>query len=349
MRRPLSPFAKEAFRRSAERTKERCCGGVVAVSLKTRKVGILGLGHVGAHCAYSLIAQGTVDELVLVDRNEKKLISECQDLRDAVLYCPHRVTISAGGYGDLGDCDVLINAVGDIALSASDRLNEMTYSIGQVKAMMGPVMASGFSGVIISITNPCDVVTHRVAQLSGLPLGRVFGTGTGLDTSRLVSELAQQTGLDHRSICAYMIGEHGASQMAAWSCVTFQGVPLAEMEKKGAPFLFDKEELQRRAIAGGYVTYSGKRCTEYGIASTAARMVRAVLHDEKVILPVSAPLQGHYGQRDIFAGVPAVIGKNGLEQVLELPLTQEELAKFQGLCDNIRSNIAKADGIPAAQ
>ncbi len=319
------------------------------MSLKTRKVGILGLGHVGAHCAYSLILQGIVDELVLVDRQEKKLVSECQDLRDAVRYCPHRVTINAGGYSDLGGCDLLINAIGDISLSATDRLNEMTYSIGQVKAMMGPVMASGFSGIIISITNPCDVVTHRVAQMAGLPKGRVFGTGTGLDTSRLVSELAQQTGMDHQSIDAYMIGEHGASQMAAWSCVTFRGVALSELEKKGDPFLFDKEELQRRAIAGGYVTYSGKACTEYGIAATAARMVRAVLHDEKAILPASAPLCGEYGQDGIFVGVPAVIGKEGLEQVIELPLTEQERAQFQSFCDNIRGYIAKADQIPAAQ
>ena len=317
---------------------------------KIRKVCILGVGHVGAHCAYSLAIQGIVDELVLVDLREDRVKSECQDLRDAVMYMPHNVTVNVGTYADLGDCDVLVNSLGDISLVATgDRNHEMRYTVAQLKATMPKVMASGFNGVNISITNPCYTVADLVYKLSGLPKGRVFGTGTGLDTSRLVSALAQQTGYDHQAISAYMIGEHGASQMAAWSCVSFGGAPLAALEGKDERFTFDKDELQRIAINAGWVTYHGKQCTEYGICSTLARMVRAVLHDEKRIMPASMLLEGEYGEENVFAGVPCVVGKNGVEEVIELPLTAEEKAKFHICCEDIRKHIKEAESIEAVK
>lgn len=318
--------------------------------IKERKVGILGLGHVGAHVAYSIAIQGIADHLVLVDLKESKVSSEVQDLRDAVMYMPHNVKIEAGTYADLGDCDVIVNAIGDISLCASNnRLDEMNFTAAQVKSYMSKVMASGFNGIIINITNPCDVITDLIYKLSGLPKGHVFGTGTGLDTSRLVSQLALQTGVDHQSISAYMIGEHGASQMAAWSCVSFGGVPLSTLEKTDERFAFDKPELQKKAIGGGWVTYSGKFCTEYGICSTAARMVRVVLHDEKRIMPASILLEGEYGEKDVFVGVPCLIGKNGVEQVMELPLTEAEKAEFHKCCEDVRNNIKTAEGIAAAE
>ena len=315
-----------------------------------KKVGIIGLGHVGAHVAYSLIIQGIPNELVLVDPKEGKVASETQDLRDALMYCPHTVTITPGTYADLGDCDVIVNCIGDITLCATgNRLDEMNYTAAQVKSYAKKVKASGFKGYIVNITNPCDVITDLLAKEIGLPKGHIFGTGTGLDTSRLVSQLSQQTGVAHQSISAYMIGEHGASQMAAWSCVSFGGVPLSVLEKTDARSAFDKPELQKKAIGGGWVTYSGKGCTEYGICSTAARMVRCILNDEKRIMPASFALDGEYGEHDVFVGVPCLIGKNGVERVLELPLTEAEKADFHRCCDDVRKNIATAATIPAAE
>ncbi|CAK7026788.1 L-lactate dehydrogenase [uncultured Phascolarctobacterium sp.] len=316
------------------------------MSSKTRKVGIIGLGHVGAHCAYSLAIQGYVDELVLVDVNEKKVISECQDLRDAVMYMPHHVKVEIASYEDLGDCDIIVNAAGNIGLLTSlDRNAEMNFTVAQVKKYIGKVMQSGFQGIIINITNPCDVVTDVIAKMSGLPQGRVFGTGTGLDTSRLLAQLSLQTGIDHQSISAYMIGEHGKSQITAWSCVNFGGVPLATLAQQDERFRFDKEEIQEKAIGGGWITYVGKGCTEYGICSTLARFVRAVFHDEKRIMPASAMLTGEYGEQGIFVGVPCIIGKDGVEKVIELPLNAEEKAAFHTCCDDIRINMKKAENI----
>ena len=308
--------------------------------MKTRKVGVIGLGHVGAHVAYSLAVQGIADELVLVDMKEQKLASEVQDLRDAAAYLPHRVTVNPGDFADLGDCDVIVNSVGKIELlETHDRLTEMDFTIAAVRSYVDKIKASGFDGVLINITNPCDIVTRELAMGLGLPKGRVFGTGTGLDTSRLLSALNRQTGIDHKSIAAYMLGEHGALQFAPWSCVSFRGMPLDELAKTDEKFRFDRDALQKESIGGGWVTYAGKQCTEYGICTTAARMVHIVLHDEKAIMPASMELDGEYGETGLFAGVPCLIGKNGVEQIIELPLTDEEKAKFHDCCEGIRKNM----------
>ena len=308
--------------------------------MKTRKVGIIGLGHVGAHVAYSLAIQGIADELVLVDMKEQKLASEVQDLRDAVAYMPHRVTINGGDFADLGDCDVIVNSVGKIELlETHDRLTEMDFTIAAVRGYLDKIKASGFNGVLINITNPCDIVTRELALGLGLPKGRVFGTGTGLDTSRLLSALARQTGIDHKSITAYMLGEHGNLQFAPWSCVSFRGMPLDKWAETDEKFRFDREALKKESIGGGWVTYAGKQCTEYGICTTAARMVSIVLHDEKAIMPASMELDGEYGETGLFVGVPCVIGKDGVEQVIELPLTDEEKATFHACCEGVRKNM----------
>ena len=307
---------------------------------KKRIVGVIGLGHVGAHVAYALAVQGIADELVLVDQKEQKLASEVQDLRDAAAYLPHRVTVRAGDFADLGECDVIVNSVGKIELlETHDRLTEMDFTIPAVRSFVDKVKASGFNGVVINITNPCDIVTRELALHLGLPRGRVFGTGTGLDTARLLSALARQTGIDHKSITAYMMGEHGNQQFAPWSCVSFRGKSLDDWAKTDERFRFDRDALQHESIEGGWVTFSGKYCTEYGIATTAARMASVVLHDEKAIMPASAELCGEYGEEGLFAGVPCVIGANGVEEVVELPLTDEEKATFHACCDGIRHNM----------
>ena len=166
---------------------------------KKRIVGVIGLGHVGAHVAYALAVQGIADELILVDQKEQKLASEVQDLRDAAAYLPHRVTVRAGDFANLGECDVIVNSVGKIELlETHDRLTEMDFTIPAVRSYAHKIKESGFDGVLINITNPCDIVTRELALGVGLPRGRVFGTGTGLDTSRLLSALARQTGIDQK-------------------------------------------------------------------------------------------------------------------------------------------------------
>ena len=313
------------------------------MSFKKRIVGVIGLGHVGAHVAFNLGVLGIADEVKLCDVNHDKLVSERQDFMDAVMFMPHRVNYTIASYEELADCDVIVNAIGDIKLCASgNRDDEMHFTVPQVADYIPKVMAGGFKGIIINITNPCDVITDLIAKKSGLPKGHVFGTGTGLDSSRLVSAISQQTGLDHHSFSAYMMGEHGNSQIVPWSLIHFGGKPLAELEEN-PNYVFDKDKVQEQTIKAGWVTYSGKHCTEYGISMTAATMVRAVLRDERKIMAASAPLDGEYGETGIFCGVPSVIGANGIEEVMEYNLPEQEMKDFKACCATIRANIAKAE------
>ena len=192
------------------------------MAIKKRIVGVVGIGHVGAHVAFTLGMMGVADEVLLCDKKQDKLVSERQDLMDAVKFMPHLVDYKIVSYEGLKDCDVIVNATGKIELCATgNRDDELNFTVVQVADYIPKIMAGGFNGVFLNITNPCDVITNLIAVKSGLPKGRVLGTGTGLDTSRLVSALAQQTGLEHHSFSAYMFGEHGNAQMVPWSLVNF--------------------------------------------------------------------------------------------------------------------------------
>lgn len=304
-----------------------------------KKVGIIGIGHVGAHVMSSLCMQGIADEVVLVDINEQKAYSEMRDMQDTATFLPHPVRVRVGQVEDLADCAVIVNSVGKINIlrENANRVAEMAFTVPAVKSYAGRLRAAGFQGVLVNVTNPCDVITELLAQELQLPKGRVFGTGTGLDTLRLRTALSKQTGIDPKSVTAYMMGEHGAEQFAPWSCVSFLGKPLSDWAKEDARFDFDKDALEKQAIGGGWAVFSGKYCTEYAISAVAARMVSMVLCDEQGIMPASCGLCGEYGEQDVFAGVPAIIGKDGA-RVLELPLLPEELARFHSCCEGIRRN-----------
>ena len=314
---------------------------------KQSKVVIIGLGHVGAHVAYSIAIQGIADEIVMCDVNEAKVKSEQQDLFDSNSLLPHPVKVTVGEYEDLKDCDVVINAAGNIGLlvGMTDRVEELKFTIPQVRKWAPRLKAAGFDGIIINISNPCDVVTREVQKIMQLPKGHVFGTGTGLDTARLIAQIANQVGVAHESIQAFMIGEHGNAQIAAWSCVNFNGMPLDAMKRIDPRYDFDRDDLEDKARMGGWVTLSGKHCTEYAIASVAAIITFNVLHDTKKIMAASAPFEGEYGESGLFAGVPCVIGKGGAERIIELPITEEERKKFHQCAEAIRKNIAIADAL----
>ena len=306
--------------------------------MKVRSVGIIGVGHVGAHVAYSLAIQGIVDQLVLVDTNKQKVVSECQDLRDSVVYMPHKVEIRTGDYQDVKDCDIVVISVGRITQDRS-RLSELNTSIEQVNSFVGKIVDAGFDGIFIVISNPCDIVARQVHKKSGFDQSKVFGTGTGLDTSRLKAVLSRELGIDHKSLGAFTMGEHGDSQMIPWSHLTVNGIPLAELAEKNEKYVVDKEAVLQETIKGGWVTYDGKGATEYGICSTVAKFVNCIFHDEKAVMPASVQLNGAYGETDIFVSTPCVIGKNGVEEVFELDLTEEELVAFKHSCNVIRTFI----------
>lgn len=310
----------------------------------TRKIGIIGLGHVGAHVANSLLLQGIADELYLCDIDQQKLTSEVQDLGDSLSYVPYntRIVNCGDAYEELACCDIIVNAAGKVALAAVSRDGELFFTTDACRTFAGRVARAGFEGVWVTIANPCDVVATEIQKLTGCDPRRVIGSGTALDSARFRSELARRTGCDPKSIQAYMIGEHGDSMFACWSHVTFGGKPLAELEREQPErFAFDKAALEQTARRAGYVTMAGKHCTEYAVANTSARLCAAVLHNEHAILPAGTMLTGQYGESGIYTSLPCVIGVNGVEEVIELDFTPQELESFHNTCAKVRSNIAK--------
>ena len=293
--------------------------------MKLRKVGIIGTGHVGSHVAFSLALQGEVDELYMMDIDEKKAKAQAMDVNDAVSYIPHRVKATSGPIEECGDCDILVFSAGPLPNLYQDRLESLGDTIAVLKDVIPRIKASGFKGFIISISNPADVVaTYLCKHLDWNPK-RIISSGTALDSARLQKELAHIFDISNRTITAYCMGEHGASAMVPWSHVYVQGKPLVELQKELPHVL------------------SGKGSTEFGIASATTELIRSVFHDEKKVLPCSCYLDGQYGETGVFASTPAVIGKDGIEDVLELQMTEDELALFKKSCAVIREYAKKAE------
>lgn len=308
------------------------------------RIGIVGMGHVGAHVANSLLLQGIGDELYLCDLKEQKLTSETQDLRDSLSFAPHNTRIVCVGdaYEELAGCDIIVNAAGDVTLSAVSRDGELAFTTDACRSFAGRIAQAGFEGIWVTIANPCDVVATEIQKLTGCDPRRVIGSGTALDSARFRTVLARQTGYDPKSIQAYMIGEHGDSMFACWSHVAFGGKPLSELVREQPErFDFDRAALEHTARRAGYVTYAGKGCTEYAVANTTARLCAAILHDEHAILAAGTMLTGQYGEEGIYTSVPCVIGRNGVEEVIVPDLSPEEIDSFHATCAKVRSNIAK--------
>lgn len=303
-----------------------------------RKVGIIGTGHVGSHCALSLMLQGVCDEIVLVDCDEVKAQSQAYDCMDTAAFLPHRVRVKKGEVKDLGEMDIIVISVGTIDNVSQDRLSELEGSINMIKSFVPDIMKAGFKGYFVVITNPVDIVTYFVQKLSGLPHQHVIGTGTGLDSARLCRTLSMKLNIDAKSIQAYMMGEHGDSQMAVFSQVTINGMGLNSFFKKIDKEI-DLEEVETIVTKAGWDIYTGKKSTEFGIACVCTDIVRAIYSDEKKVMACSGYLQGHYGEENIYTGVPAIIGKYGVEKVLELDLNKEEKERFNKTTDIIKKHI----------
>ncbi len=306
-----------------------------------RILGIIGAGHVGSHIAYAAGMLDAADIVKICDINEIAAASQVQDLNDAVKFMPGKVHYESAGYPELGDCGIIINTAGKTSMSAENRDNELIFTARLIISCMEKVQASGFSGVFINVANPCDVITQVISESGILPEGHVFGTGTSLDSARLTDYLSQLTGLDHNSFDGLVMGEHGDSQMIPWSHIDFMGQPFEKAAREFGIYI-DREQARKHILDTARRIYKGKGCTEFGIGAVAASIARAVFADDKKIFMLSAPLHGEYGHTGICAGVPAVVGQNGIEKVLEYDLTEEEREQFNQSCEKIRQGVCRA-------
>lgn len=314
------------------------------MAIKTRKVGIIGAGNVGSHLGLQLAVQGLADEVVFYDVNNDKAMGESLDLMDAVSYQPHHFEAYAGTIDDMKDADIMINASGKPRLPGQTRLDMMDGGIATTKEFLPLIEKSGFDGIIISISNPCDIIAEYIQYKLDYPKNKIIGSGTALDSARLQYQLSDQLKINRRSLTAYLLGEHGDSSMIPWSHVMVAGKKLDELlaEKPELYKMDPKDVILEKVHREGYVENTTKGCTEFGVTSATAELVRAIYHNEHKVLPVSVYLDGPYGIKDSFASVPVKIGKDGVEDIIELHLTDEENAELAASIKVLKEHFARA-------
>nr|WP_325304281.1 L-lactate dehydrogenase [uncultured Oscillibacter sp.] len=312
------------------------------MELQKRKIVVIGAGHVGSHAGYALISQGLAEEIVFIDVDRKKAEAQALDLFDATAYLPSRAVVRAGDYGDAADAQLLIVAAGPLPdmSRGQTRMDTLRQTIEIMKDVTEAIRMSGFAGIILSISNPADVVAHYIQHKLNWDPRRILSTSTTLDSARLRRALAEAIGVDQKSITAYALGEHGESQMVPWSVVSIAGKPLAQLREE-RPDTYGKLDLDAIAAAGragGWTILGGKGSTEFGIGTSIAEVVRAIFHDEDRILPVSVLLEGQYGQNGVYASVPARLNRHGVADIIELKLAPEEQARFAASCATMDEN-----------
>ncbi len=284
------------------------------------RVAIIGCGHVGATSAYSLLMNGTVEELVLFDRDGEKLLGEVMDLQHAVPLA-RPVRIWAGDYEDTATADIVIIAAGVGSKPGETRLDLLGRNAVVIREIVQKLMCVNFDGIVLMTTNPVDVLAQIAQEESGLPTVKVIGSGTVLDTARLRFLLGEELGVEARSIHAYVIGEHGNSEVATWSAARVGGAPLVDFCKPNCP---DFPTILERVRQAAPEIIRRKGYTSFAVAACVNRICAAILRDEKTILPVSTMTGGQYGIDGVYLSLPCVVGRDGVEKIIELPLDDAE-------------------------
>ena len=274
----------------------------------------------------------------MIDINQERAIGEMRDLKDAIEYLGRNVKVTTGTYADCGDIDIIVITAGAPPKKGETRLDSLGMSAKICQSIVGPVMESGFDGIFIVVSNPVDIMAHYVQKLSGLPKNQVIGTGTAIDSARLKDFIAQLVKVDPRSVYAYSMGEHGDSQMVPWSCVTIAGKPFYDVIADNKELVGDVnlDDLVEKTAREGWEIYNRKGTTYYGISTDCACIIKSILNDENRIIPVSTLLEGEYGEKDVYAGVPTILNRSGAADVLEIHMTPRELARFKDSCAVVR-------------
>ncbi|MBR6044280.1 MAG: L-lactate dehydrogenase [Ruminococcus sp.] len=297
-----------------------------------RKVVLIGTGMVGMSFAYALVNQGSVcNELVLIDINKERANGEAMDLNHGLAFAKSNMKIYAGEYHDCKDADIIVIAAGVAQKDGETRLDLLQRNTEVFRSIIGPVIKSGFDGIFLVATNPVDIMTRVTYELSRFGASRVIGTGTSLDSARLRYLIGDYLTVDPRNIHAYVIGEHGDSEFVPFSQVMLATKPILKIieDPRSGYSMDDMRSIEEQVRTAAYKIIKAKNATYYGIGMALARIVKAILGDENSVLTVSVKLCGEYGERNVFIGVPAIIGRNGVKEIVELDLTEEETTKFR--------------------
>ncbi|MCI9394344.1 MAG: L-lactate dehydrogenase [Oscillospiraceae bacterium] len=295
------------------------------MSVNYRKAAVIGCGFVGASIAFRFLQQGLFSHLVLVDANREKAEGEAMDLSDGLPYGAS-MEITAGTYNDVAGCGLVVVTAGVNQKPGETRLELIGRNAAILKSILHEITSRKFEGILLIVSNPVDVLTYLSKELSGYPRERVIGSGTVLDTARLKQLLGEELGVDSRNVHAFIVGEHGDSELAVWSGANVSGLDLQDFCRLRGKALNpqDMDRLYREVQGSADAIIRRKGATYYGIAMAVGRIAECIVKDEHAVLPVSAVLEGEYGLEKLALSVPAIVGKNGLEKILEIPLSQTE-------------------------
>ncbi|WP_026888515.1 L-lactate dehydrogenase [Clostridium beijerinckii] len=295
------------------------------------KVVIVGTGSVGAAVAFDMVMNYICDDLTLIDINKEKSWAEATDLQHSLGYSGSRMRVKAGEYEECKDADIVIIAAALPYITGQTRLDMLEKAAGIMNNIVPNIMKSGFFGMIVVITNPVDVMSYYVHKLSGLPSNKVIGTGTALDSARLKYHLADVMSVDPQSVHALCMGEHGDSQIIPWSQITVGGKKFLDIinDNKIRLKCFDLNSVTEDIKKIAYRIVNAKGATTFGIAATTVQIVKAILRDENKVIPVSAMLNGEYGESGTYAGVPAVLDNQGVKELVEYHLSESEKVELK--------------------
>ncbi len=305
------------------------------------RVAIVGTGNVGATCAFALLLNGLASEIVLIDANRARAQGEAMDLNHAMPFTrPARVW--AGDYADCTDANIVVLAAGANQNPGETRLDLLKRNAAVFQDIVPRVLERTRDAILLIVTNPVDVLTYLTRQVSGLPSVQVIGSGTILDTARFRYLLSQQFGVDPRSVHAFILGEHGDSEVPAWSLANIAGMRLEDFCRLNDCALTQetKDGIFKNTRGAAYEIIQRKGATFYAIAAGLVRIVEAIVRDESSVLTVSSAVQGKYGLADVCLSVPSVISRNGIARILELPLDEWERRALKDSAEVIRKAIA---------
>ncbi|MFM1514405.1 L-lactate dehydrogenase [Helcococcus ovis] len=309
--------------------------------MKKNKIILVGDGAVGSSFAFACTILGVGRELGIIDLNADKAEGDAMDLSDALAFTASK-DIYKATYEDCHDADIVVITAGIPQKPGETRLQLVDKNLKIFKDIVTSVVGSGFNGIFLVASNPVDVMTYATWKYSGFNANRVIGTGTVLDSNRLRKEIAEITKVDPKSIHAYIMGEHGDSEFPVWSHANIGGLPIAEWTKHNQ---VDEETLLQsfdKVRDAAYEIINRKGATFYGIAVAMAKIAQAILNNENSIYSVSSYLRGEYGQEDLYIGVPAIINSNGVKNVLEISLNDNEQERMNASAKTLRDIIEKS-------
>lgn len=313
--------------------------------VERRKVVLVGTGFVGMSMAYSLVNQGGINELVLVDILKEKAEGEAMDLSHGMPFAPSKIDIKAGDYDECKDANIVVITAGLNQKPNQTRLELALDNAKIIKGITKQVVASGFKGIFVVASNPVDLMTYVVYKTSGFPKERVIGSGTVLDSARLRYLIGDYLKIASKNVHAYIMGEHGDSSFVPWSHCYVGCKSLKDVMVQNNKPMSELDRIYKDVQQAAYEIINKKKATYYGIGVALTRLLKAILNDENSIMPVSTYLEGQYGHDGIFIGVPAIINRNGVREILELQLEEKDQEKFDNSCqilsESIKENIDK--------